>query len=299
MKLLKLSVLMGAALLSNAQCDSSKVVCVGSGPVCSDTCDGGYTCKDMANTYGCAKVVTFGNCNNGRCDCTCPPGAPVPAPTAAKTGSCTGKTKTDCYSSLAQWQIDSVVAKHNEYRAEHGACPLIYDNDIAAYSVGSSGFKRTCSQRSLSHNNPPQYSKGRLGENLASVGGNADLHNWDPANGVISWYCSEEGCWNYNTASESGTTGHMTQVVWKNTTKVGCGLCHVEGGGFLNVYLICNYERPGNFGSMGKGGGYDKNVGKYGETPSGCRTTSGGNNSLPPSLFSLALSLTLLLVLCL
>eukprot|EP01060_Flectonema_neradi_P033571 TRINITY_DN566_c0_g1_i4.p1 TRINITY_DN566_c0_g1~~TRINITY_DN566_c0_g1_i4.p1 ORF type:complete len:477 (+),score=125.55 TRINITY_DN566_c0_g1_i4:57-1487(+) len=281
MKWFQPAVLMGTALLSdvaNAQCDSSQKVCVGSGPVCTDECDGGYSCKSMANAYGCSKIVTYSNCNKGRCDCTCPPGAPVPAPTAAKTGSCTGKTSA-CFSSLAQWQIDSVVAKHNEFRAQHGACPLTYDTLIADYSVGSSGFQKTCKQKSLQHNNPPQYSKGRLGENLAMVGGKKDLHNWDPAEGVYNWYCGEEGCWNYGSSTESGTTGHMTQVVWKDTTKVGCGLCHIDSGSFTNVYLICNYETAGNFGSMGSGGGYEKNVGKYGESASGCSTPpAGGTN---------------------
>ena len=214
MNWLKLSVLLGAAVLTQGQCDSSQRVCVGSGPVCSDSCDGGYSCKDMAGTYGCTKLATFSNCNNGKCDCTCPPGAPVPAPTAAKTGVCSGKTNSPCYSALAQWQIDTVMAKHNEIRAEHGACPLVYDQAIADYSVGSSGFKTTCSSTSLTHNNPPQYAKGRLGENLAMVGGTADLHNWDPANGVNSWYCGEEGCWNYGSATSSGVTGtYITQTL--------------------------------------------------------------------------------------
>eukprot|EP01060_Flectonema_neradi_P037440 TRINITY_DN753_c0_g1_i11.p1 TRINITY_DN753_c0_g1~~TRINITY_DN753_c0_g1_i11.p1 ORF type:complete len:655 (+),score=159.38 TRINITY_DN753_c0_g1_i11:32-1966(+) len=256
-------------------CFSTKPTCPNSN--CNDECDGGYSCQSMAKTYGCADVVTFGNCI-GKCDCTCPPGAPVPAPTTAKTGSCTGKTAAPCYSELAQWQIDSVLARHNELRALHGACPLTYDDEIAAYSKTSPGFKTTCTMRDLTHNDPPQYSKGRLGENLAMVGAIVDLHNWDPAEGVGNWYCKEENCWDYNTNTESGVTGHMTAVVWKATTKVGCALCHVADGSFIENYLICNYETGGNVGDMGIDGYYKANVGRYGETAMGCNDSPTGNN---------------------
>ncbi|CAI8497678.1 unnamed protein product [Hanseniaspora opuntiae] len=39
-------------------------------------------------------------------------------------------------------------------------------------------------------------------------------------------------------------TGHFTQVVWKDTTQVGCGYknCNNEWG----IYLVCNYLAQGN-----------------------------------------------------
>jgi len=57
---------------------------------------------------------------------------------------------------------------------------------------------------------------------------------------------------NYNFASGRGMgTGHFTQVVWKTSTKLGCGI----GKGNRGVYVCCQYLEAGNY--MGE---YTKNV---------------------------------------
>jgi allophanate hydrolase subunit 1 len=37
--------------------------------------------------------------------------------------------------------------------------------------------------------------------------------------------------------------GHYTQIIWKNTTEVGCGLAR----GAQMDYFVCQYNPPGNF----------------------------------------------------
>eukprot|EP01060_Flectonema_neradi_P034215 TRINITY_DN593_c2_g1_i1.p1 TRINITY_DN593_c2_g1~~TRINITY_DN593_c2_g1_i1.p1 ORF type:complete len:462 (+),score=89.31 TRINITY_DN593_c2_g1_i1:63-1388(+) len=261
----------GLVLGANGLCTgkSNTPICAAAS-ACDDVCDDpSLKCSDMAAAYGCDQVRTFGNCQ--KCTCTCPPGAPVPAPTAAKTGSCTGAMS--CSSALAQWQKDSLIQIHNSFRSYHGACPLTYDDTIADYALTSSGFQQTCTTGTLKHNNPPQYSGGKLGENLAMSGGTKDVHNFDPADSVMNWYCDEEPCWSYASSSESDTTGHFTQVVWKESTKVGCGLCQIGTGSLMNVYLICNYEAAGNSANnQGPGSVYETNVGQPSSTAS-CANT--------------------------
>jgi hypothetical protein len=47
-----------------------------------------------------------------------------------------------------------------------------------------------------------------------------------------------------NVANPPGSlVGHYTQVVWRDTTEVGCGLATANG----NDILVCNYNPPGNF----------------------------------------------------
>ena len=43
-------------------------------------------------------------------------------------------------------------------------------------------------------------------------------------------------------------TGHFTQLVWQNTTKLGCGAkaCEEGGGDAPGWYLVCEYDPPGN-----------------------------------------------------
>ena len=255
MRCLQLSVLIGTLLFTNfvsaQNCGSMQDVCI---PPCQDTCNGNVGCFFFIRQVGCEMLDTVSLCV-GKCPCSCPRGVPIPAP---KTGKCTGLTTNACFTELAQWQINSIVAKHNEFRAKHGACPVTYDTEIEAYTLGSTGFQNTCNTLMAEHNNPPTYSGGPLGENLVSRQGLDDVHNWDPAEGIMLLYCSEEACWDYNTASSSGKTGHFTQIVWKATSRIGCGLCQKD----TQLFLMCNYATPGNGLYAGIGSPYDDNVGR-------------------------------------
>lgn len=47
----------------------------------------------------------------------------------------------------------------------------------------------------------------------------------------------------------SKETGHFTQLVWKNTTSVGCGRTECNGDGGNKApgwYVVCEYYPPGN-----------------------------------------------------
>ena len=41
-------------------------------------------------------------------------------------------------------------------------------------------------------------------------------------------------------------TGHNTQVVWAESSKVGCGAAYYKKQGQYNAYLVCNYLEPTN-----------------------------------------------------
>jgi len=42
-------------------------------------------------------------------------------------------------------------------------------------------------------------------------------------------------------------TGHYTQVVWADTTEVGCGWSYFRDAGYVKNLLICNYAEGGNY----------------------------------------------------
>jgi hypothetical protein len=94
---------------------------------------------------------------------------------------------------------------------------------------------------------------GSYGENLAQ--GYAT-----PTLAIDSW-ADEESDYNYEKRKFSIEVGHFTQLVWKNTTSVGCGAADCDSAGWL---LICEYWPPGNvIGEFGR------NVGKPGQGEDG------------------------------
>ncbi|MEP2025583.1 CAP domain-containing protein, partial [Reichenbachiella sp.] len=85
-----------------------------------------------------------------------------------------------------------------------------------------------------------KHSGGEYGENIWAGTEGA----FEPTDVVNSWG-SEITDYNYesNTCATDKDCGHYTQIVWKNTTQVGCGVATCDG---LDIW-VCQYDPPGNF----------------------------------------------------
>lgn len=85
------------------------------------------------------------------------------------------------------------------------------------------------------------HSLGPYGENL--FWGKYD--NWTPTQAVESWVSEREF---YDARNNSCTPGemcgHYTQVIWRDSLKVGCTRAKCQNGGVL---IICEYDPPGNY----------------------------------------------------
>ncbi|CAO3582619.1 unnamed protein product [Absidia cylindrospora] len=133
---------------------------------------------------------------------------------------------------MSQKDIKNILKKHNQYRAKHGAPALKWDKNVAQFA------QKWTNRCVFQHSGNPSY-----GENIAMGYG-----SWNQV--VKGWY-DEVKDYDYSNPGFSGTTGHFTQVVWKGTTKIGCGFSKCGG---KKVYS-CNYKKPGNY--MGE---FPKNV---------------------------------------
>ncbi|MEP2023182.1 CAP domain-containing protein, partial [Reichenbachiella sp.] len=61
---------------------------------------------------------------------------------------------------------------------------------------------------------------------------------------VDSWGAEKQNYDYKKNKCETGKIcGHYTQIVWKNTTEIGCAKTLCDG----SVIWICNYNPPGNF----------------------------------------------------
>jgi pathogenesis-related protein 1 len=70
---------------------------------------------------------------------------------------------------------------------------------------------------------------------------------------VVGAWVAEAANYDYatNTCASGDVCGHYTQVVWRDSTELGCGLqsCTANspfGGGSWQIW-VCNYSPPGNF----------------------------------------------------
>lgn len=135
--------------------------------------------------------------------------------------------------SQAQNTPQDFLFSHNKARKAFGVGPMVWDNTVAAYAQNyANSRKGDCK---LIH------SGGPYGENLFWGYGKA----YTAIDAVAKWV-SEKQWYNYasNTCAVGKVCGHYTQVVWRNSTKLGCARVKCNNGA---IYIVCNYSPRGNY----------------------------------------------------
>ncbi|XP_073010872.1 pathogenesis-related protein PR-1-like [Typha latifolia] len=124
---------------------------------------------------------------------------------------------------------------HNAARAAVGLPPLVWDARLAGYANWYANQRRGDCRLVHSH--------GPFGENLFWGSGTG----WSPAQAVGAWV-QERQRYNYWTNSCRGVCGHYTQIVWRNTKRLGCAMvnCYSRRG----TFVVCSYDPPGNYVGM-------------------------------------------------
>ncbi|KAJ3938663.1 uncharacterized protein N0V96_011393 [Colletotrichum fioriniae] len=153
----------------------------------------------------------------------------------------------------------AAIDAHNNHRSNHSAPALTWDADLASYALITA---KTCV---FEHD--MTTGGGGYGQNLAMWGatGSENLGEAKAAQRAITeqWYNGELNLYpGYGQASPDMTNflqwGHFSQLVWVDTTKVGCGVYYCAAGTLSSIgswYTVCNYKSQGNVI-----GSFDKNV---------------------------------------
>jgi uncharacterized protein YkwD len=135
-------------------------------------------------------------------------------------------------------QVSELLLAHNKYRAEVREQPLSWSDGLAA---GAQVWAQHLAEEvhTLQHSG-----EAGVGENLAMwTAGRASLTKLVDLWGVENYYFIEASFPDVSTTGDWKTVGHYTQMIWRNTTKVGCGVA--RGGGY--DFLVCRYSPQGNF----------------------------------------------------
>ncbi|KAB1208616.1 Pathogenesis-related protein 1 [Morella rubra] len=133
--------------------------------------------------------------------------------------------------SNAQDTPDDYLSAHNTARAEVGVGPMTWDDNVASYAQNYANQR--IGDCNLVH------SGGPYGENIAWSSG--DMSGTD----AVNMWVNEKSNYDYNSNScTGGECGHYTQVIWKNSVRLGCAKVRCNSGG---TFIGCNYDPPGNY----------------------------------------------------
>jgi glioma pathogenesis-related protein 2 len=136
-----------------------------------------------------------------------------------------------------------VLAHINVYRRVHQVGDLSLDDKISSFS--QSWTDELVRVGFLKH------STSDYGENLAqfwSASKPTDVTKYIK-DSIDMWY-NEVLLYDFNKPGYKDTTGHFTQVVWKDSQRIGIGVSWSEKTG--HIFVCMNYDPPGNSGNSGR-----------------------------------------------
>lgn len=129
---------------------------------------------------------------------------------------------------------------HNKVREDVGVPALIWSQDLAKFAQE---WADHLASQGCDMEHRPRNGKWtqKYGENIF-WGKGMDYSALDASK---NWYSEiEHYTYGVLNGSNSGKTGHYTQMVWKKTTQVGIAVVKCSDGAII---IVANYNPPGNY----------------------------------------------------
>jgi pathogenesis-related protein 1 len=124
----------------------------------------------------------------------------------------------------------AMVAAHNRVRARLGVPSLVWSERLA--EIAQQWAERLAATGAF-HPDP----RTSFGQNLFEIaGGHATPEQ------VVEAWASEARNYDYRTNTCRARCGHYTQLVWRDTKRVGCGMARQSQ---VEIW-VCDYDPPGN-----------------------------------------------------
>ena len=139
-----------------------------------------------------------------------------------------------------------ILSAHNITRKEANITPLTYSKTLAdsAQKWSEELQRDKCEMR---HDPNTDY-----GENLywaSQTGGELKNELIATPETVVGYWAEEKTDYNYtkNSCAPGKQCGHYTQIVWAETTQVGCGVSVCQNGDTQKEIWVCRYNPRGNY----------------------------------------------------
>jgi hypothetical protein len=158
-------------------------------------------------------------------------------------------------------RLVGITAAHNAVRAEvmttPALPPLVWSDALATYAQQWADSLAMTSCSSPHHRTEQELQMKGYGENLAAF---SSTFGSSTAQQAVDGWANEKMCWTFGTffgtekcdmtcyaKMNSDGCGHYTQIVWRKSTMLGCGVASCMNGQFKTDIWICNYAPPGNY----------------------------------------------------
>ncbi|XP_011871193.1 PREDICTED: venom allergen 3-like [Vollenhovia emeryi] len=120
---------------------------------------------------------------------------------------------------------------------------LVWDKELEDIA------QRWAIQCDFNHDKCRNVDRFEVGQNIAQTSSSGE--NTSSLQSMIQLWYDEVDKFDKNKVSSyefDPNTSHYTQIVWANTTKIGCGIIkYTKSNGWNTKYLVCNYGESGNW----------------------------------------------------
>jgi len=137
-------------------------------------------------------------------------------------------------------QEQEALTKHNQLRAEHfNNAPLQYSLKL---EKDAQYYANYLAETGLFTHDPSNL-QNKYGENLYAFSRNTQPNLSEI---IQKWY--DEKIYYHEGSCQNGKVcGHYTQIVWRNSKRLGCASAQYKKGRFKNGYVsVCKYYPYGN-----------------------------------------------------
>jgi uncharacterized protein YkwD len=124
-----------------------------------------------------------------------------------------------------------MLQAHNSIRRKLDLPPLAWSDPLAARARG-------WAQSLLARNRFLHNPKSPYGENLFDITG-----SHASSEQVVNVWAAESRDYDYRSNRCHGTCGHYTQIIWRDTKEVGCGVAR----DVRREVWVCEYNPPGHW----------------------------------------------------
>ncbi|MFB2893352.1 CAP family protein [Aerosakkonemataceae cyanobacterium BLCC-F50] len=141
----------------------------------------------------------------------------------------------------------SALSNHNTYRATHHSPSMTISESLN--STAQTWAEHLAANAVFEHSDSSQ--RNDAGENIyVSYTTESSIDSAELGKSAVEDWYKEVSAYDYNNPESSSGTGHFTQVVWKNSTELGCGaaqgIATIDGTKFNAFYVVCQYAPAGN-----------------------------------------------------